>query len=226
MWTNREREKNAIYSSAAILLLIGQLGAAGCAVDDSQAKLQSCAAEKENLQQQISALQGELETLRQRKDVIYTMRMVVDFSGVQGPAVQAGAPATTFLTEGRLISRDGTVFRFLGRSSPASSTQDVPELIFQPIDPSQWTARRIGTLNQLETLTLDFPASFNAAGITWGEAPRFRAQFEVNGIPVANLADGIDPAAAKAGQPLTWSVRQAFEKVSEEYTRQLNRRAG
>jgi hypothetical protein len=208
------------------MLLIGQLAAAGCEVDDSRAKLQSCAVEKENLQQQIGALQSELETLRQRKDVIYTVRLIVSFSGVQGPAVQAGSPAMSFLTEGRLTSRDGTTYRFLGRSSPASSAQAIPELIFQPIDPSQWTARRIGTLSQLETLTLDFPASFNAAGIVWGEAPRFRAQFEVNGVEVASLAAGIDPMAAQAGQPLTWSVRQAFEKVSEEYTRQLNRRAG
>lgn len=233
MKTNPAGEAAARYSCFAMALLCALLAAAGCDAGDSQAKLQSSMAENEKLQRearelrnQIGALRSEVEELRRRKDVIYTVRMVVDFSGVQGPAAQAGAPAISFLTAGRLAAGDGTTYRFLGRNAPGSPAQAVPELIYQPIDASQWTALRIGALSRLETLTLDFPASFAAAGVAWGESPHLHARFEVNGIEVADLDAAIDPAAAKTGEPLTWNVQKAFESVAAEYTRQLNRRAG
>jgi hypothetical protein len=217
------------YGYIVMALWVGLL--TGCGTDEGQARLQTCTAENgrlqaENggLQKQLSELQAELKNLRQRKDVIYTVKMVVDLSGLQGPEA-AGGPATSFLTEAKLASRDGTTYRLLGRNSPAS-TQGVPELIFEPIDTSQWKAHGIAALSQLQTLTLDFPASFNAAGITWGDAPHLHARFEVNSIQVAGLDASIDAAAAKAGQPLTWNVEKAFEHVSEEYTKQLNKNAG
>ncbi len=208
------------------------LAALSCDVDDSRGKLQSCIAENGSLQgqngdlqHQTSQLQAELADLRRRKDVVYTVKMVVDFSDLQGPAAQAGAPAMTFLTEARLVSSAGTTYRLLGHSSPSSPTQGAPELLFEPIDASQWTALQISALSQLQTLTLDFPATFNAAGVAWGEEPRLDVHFQVNGIEVVDFKAAIDLAAAKAGQPFTWNVQKAFDQVSAEYTRQLDQRA-
>ena len=87
------------------MLLWASLMATGCGTDDGQAKLQSCVAEQgklqaENgtLQSQLAGLKNELENLGRRKDVIYSMKMVVDFTGLQGPAAPAGGPATTSQT--------------------------------------------------------------------------------------------------------------------------------
>ena len=231
--TNEGESAMRRYCCIAMSLWAGILTATGCGNDETQAKLQSCAAENARLQtengglrSQLGELHTEVENLRRRKDVIYTVKMVVDFSGFQGPMSPNGGPTTSFLTEAKLASRDGKTYRMLGRNSPTSPTQGVPELIFEPIDTSQWTALRIAELSRLQTLTLDFPASFNAAGIAWGDAPHLHAIFEVNSIQVADLDTSIDAAAAKAGLPLTWNVDKTFEHVSEEYTKQLNQHAG
>src|SRR4051794_17862910 len=124
MLTN-QREGAMRYACIAIVLWVSLLTATGCGTDDGQAKLQSCVAENGRLQAENSGLQGqlgelkaELENLRRRKDVVYTVKMVVDFSGLQGPATPTGGPRMSFLTEARLASRDGTIYRLLGRSSP------------------------------------------------------------------------------------------------------------
>jgi hypothetical protein len=219
---------------AALCWLV--LAAAGCGMPDEQqrkstleADLQACAEAKSAAQAKVATLQQELDELRKRGNVIYTVKMIVTLSGLTSPAAShedgPGKRAVNFLSLAELTAQDGTTFKFIGRNQPGESPSDSLLLVYEPVNPSQLIARQIDTLGNIESVRLDFPASFKAAGIEWRPDARFQLQLDLNGLPVVVLEDSTAMAAARSGTPLIWKVAQQFRSIPQEYTRQLQLRA-